>query len=118
MLVHMKGRLGPRETTAGAANDHVRVNVECLMELHHLTQAELAEKMRKSQPWLSKRLTGVTPFHLEDLDLVGEVFGLSPAQLLQSGYGQLDRRHSQDRRSGVDRRRMGERFGAPREPET
>ena len=78
-----------------------------------MTQAELAECLGKSQPWLSKRLTGVTPFHMDDLDGIGRVFGLSPAQLLQQGYGVFDRRRGTERRSGSDRRQLGERFGPP-----
>jgi transcriptional regulator with XRE-family HTH domain len=94
------------------ANDRVRTNVECLMEMRRMTQAELAEQIGKSQPWLSKRLTGATPFQIEDLDLVGDAFGLSPAQLLQDGYGKRDRRCGEERRSGADRRQIGERFNA------
>lgn len=99
---------------AVAANDQVRVNVECLMEMHRLTQVQLADRIGRSQSWLSKRLSGTTSFQIEDLDLIGDVFGLSPAQLLQPGHGKLDRRSGQDRRTRTDRRQLGERFQSPR----
>jgi transcriptional regulator with XRE-family HTH domain len=111
----MGHRLSVNDTDAASANDQVRLSVEALMELHRMTQVELAEQLGQSQPWLSKRLTGVTPFHLCDLDAIAGVFGLSPAQLLQSGHGHLDRRRAaQQRRSGLDRRQLGERFDSPR----
>jgi transcriptional regulator with XRE-family HTH domain len=116
MLRPMRVRLGLQNAAAVAANDRVRLNVECLMEMHRLTQAELAERLGRSQPWLSKRLTGTTPFHLGDLDAIGCIFGLSPAQLLQSGYGKLDRRSGMQRRDGIERRQLGERFQYPRSP--
>jgi transcriptional regulator with XRE-family HTH domain len=87
------------------ANERVIATVNALMEWRRMTQAELAEKLGQSQPWLSKRLTGRTPFQIEDLDLIGAFFGLSPAELLQDGHGNLDRRSSGERRSGTDRRR-------------
>jgi transcriptional regulator with XRE-family HTH domain len=110
----MKNRLSLNDSEAIAANDRVRINVECLMEMRRLTQVELCERLDKSQPWLSKRLTGTTPFQIEDLDLIGDVFGLSPAQLLQEGYGKRDRRCGEDRRTGADRRQLGERFDSVR----
>lgn len=110
----MKSRLELHDSPTLDANDQVRVNVECLMEMRDWTQVELADRLQRSQPWLSKRLTGATPFQIEDLDLFADVFGLSPAQLLQSGYGKLDRRSGHDRRCGAERRQLGERFGPSR----
>ena len=87
------------------ANEWLRANVRELMDLRKWTQQELAERLGVSQPWLSKRLTGRTPFHMRDLDAIAHVFGLSPHELLCAGYGQWDRRHGSDRRSGDERRR-------------
>jgi transcriptional regulator with XRE-family HTH domain len=82
----------------------VIATIKALMEWRRMTQAELAEQLNRSQPWVSKRLTGTTPFQIEDLDLFADAFGLSPAELLQEGHGKLDRRAGGDRRSGADRR--------------
>lgn len=87
------------------ANARIIATVKALMEWRKMTQAELAEQLNRTQPWLSKRLTGTTPFQIEDLDLLGAFFGLSPAELLQDGHGNLDRRTGDERRSGTDRRR-------------
>lgn len=111
----MKNRPGSPDPAAElAANERLCANLRELMTLHNLNQSELAERIQKSQPWLSKRLTGETRFQVEDLDALGHVFGLSPAQLLEAGYGNLDRRSGEDRRHGVERRRIGERFQSPR----
>ena len=86
------------------ANDWVRANVMEAMNARKWTQAELADRLGRSQPWLSKRLTGTTPFKIEDLDTIAAVFELSPAELLGHGYGKWDRRSGRERRSGFDRR--------------
>jgi transcriptional regulator with XRE-family HTH domain len=113
--IHMKHRPDPHDPAAlMAANDQVRANVQELMTMHRMTQAELAALLRKGQPWLSKRLTGTPPFTLKDLDAFLPIFGLSPAQLLQPGYGNLDRRSGHDRRDGHERRHLGERFDSVR----
>lgn len=87
-----------------AANDRLRRNVQALMDWRRMTQADLAGKMGRSQPWLSKRMTGYTPFQIEDLDALTNVFGLSPQELFCEGHGELDRRTGSERRSGTDRR--------------
>lgn len=98
-----------------SVNDQLRENVRVLMDARRLTQAQLAERLGQSQPWLSKRLTGTTPFHIEDLDALAHVFALSPAELLQPGYGKWDRRtHDIVRRVCPDRRRTPHR--SPLEP--
>lgn len=107
----MTTRLRMHDSAGAAANDQVRANVEELMAMRGMTQAVLADRLGESQPWLSKRLTGKTPFQMRDLDMIGDVFGLSPAQLLQEGYGKQDRRCGNDRRVCADRRQRGVRFG-------
>lgn len=69
-----------------------------------MTQAQLADRLGETQPWVSKRLTGVNRFQLEDLDKLTAIFELSPAELLRPGYGKWDRRNGRDRRTGGDRR--------------
>ena len=86
------------------ANEQAIATIKALMEWRHMTQADLAGLLHRSQPWLSKRLTGTTPFQIEDLDAFGAVFGLSPAELLQPGHGNLDRRCAADRRCHTERR--------------
>lgn len=102
-LLRMTFGQGP--PPARTANEWVQNNVKELMGLWRLTQAELAERLGVSQPWLSKRLTGKTPFQIEDLDALAHAFGLSPHELLCAGFGQWDRRDGRERRSGADRRR-------------
>jgi transcriptional regulator with XRE-family HTH domain len=104
-------RLGMDDGARECAEDRLRKNLLELMEFRGMTQAELAERLGRSQPWLSKRLSGKpwtdggSRFQLQDLDALAHIFGLSPAQLLEPGYGKWDRRSGEDRRSGYDRRR-------------
>ena len=65
-------------TTPQTANEWLRANVQELMDLRRWNQSELAARLHVSQPWLSKRLRGRTPFHMRDLDAIAHVFGLSP----------------------------------------
>ena len=100
----LRMKLGSSEPPPLTANERIIQTVKSLMDWRRMTQADLAALLDRSQPWLSKRLTGTTPFQIEDLDALGGVFGLSPAELLQAGHGNLDRRTGDDRRSGADRR--------------
>lgn len=93
-----------QDATPRTANEWARANVKELMEVRRMTQAQLAERLGVSQPWLSKRITGTTEFQLGDLDAIGAVFGLSPADLLCAGYGKWDRRSGRERRERAERR--------------
>lgn len=100
--LHMPPEQGPRSSLK--ANDQLRANVRELLDLRRWTQTELADRLGQSQPWLSKRLTGTTPFQIEDVDAIAAAFDLSPSDLLCVGFGQWDRRSMPDRRSGLERR--------------
>lgn len=100
----LRMKLGSSEPEPLTANERIIHTVKALMDWRRMTQADLAHLLDRSQPWLSKRLTGTTPFQIEDLDALGAVFGLSPAELLQPGHANLDRRTGGDRRSSADRR--------------
>ena len=92
------------------AEEWLRRNVLELMQFYRMRQADLAEKIGRSQSWLSRRLSGKpwdeggSRFQFEDLDRLAMVFGLSPAELLQPKYGKWDRRCAPERRSHTDRR--------------
>jgi transcriptional regulator with XRE-family HTH domain len=91
------------------AEQLLRENLEQIRAFRRMSQAALADRLGKSQSWVSKRLAGKlngkgSRFQFEDLDRLAAIFGLSPAELLQPGYGKRDRRTGRDRRSGFDRR--------------
>jgi transcriptional regulator with XRE-family HTH domain len=92
-----------QEPPPRTANEWVRANVQEAMELRRWNQAELAKRLNRSQPWLSKRLSGTTEFQIGDLDAIAMIFGLSPSELLCAGYGKWDRRTG-ERRTRPDRR--------------
>jgi transcriptional regulator with XRE-family HTH domain len=83
----------------------LRDNIRALMRLHRWNQTDFAERLRRSQGWVSKHLNGQLRFQVCDLDGLSTVFGLSPAELLRERYGKWDRRSGLDRRSGTERRR-------------
>ena len=101
---------GENGGSPAAAEDQLRRNLLELMEFRRMTQAELADRMGKSQSWVSRRLSGRdwseggSRFQFEDLDVLANIFGLSPAELLLPGYGKWDRRRAGERRCGTDRR--------------
>lgn len=88
------------------AQELVRRNVRTMMDWRGWTQAEMAERVHKTQPWLSKRLNGVVRFQIEDLDQVAAAFLIPLSSLLEpGGLGEYERRTGHDRRSGKDRRK-------------
>lgn len=105
-------RLAMEDEIGGSPAEHqLRLNLLELMEFRKMTQADLAQRLGQTQPWLSKRLSGKawteggSRFQLEDLDALSDVFGLSPSELLQPGHGKWDRRRAGERRIGTERRR-------------
>lgn len=89
----------------------LRANIKLLMKQRRLKQKDVARLAQRSQGWISKRLSGKpsresgSRFQVQDLDVLANVFGLSPTTLLQPLHGNSDRRHAdKDRRSGFDRR--------------
>lgn len=92
-----------------SAEERLRQNVLELLTFRRMKQTDLAERLGRSQSWVSKRLKGKhegkgSRFQLSDLDALGRVFGLSPAELLQPAYGKWDRRSGHERRQRADRR--------------
>lgn len=80
-------------------------NVVELLERHHLTQHDLAQWCRKSDPWVSQFLRGERNWQLDDLDRVADCFGLQTYQLFIPGVSaRTERRAGVDRRSVKDRR--------------
>lgn len=92
--------------------EQLRVNVLDIMEFRRIKQADLAERLGRSQAWVSKRLKGKQPdgkgsrFQLQDLDALADIFGLSPAELLAPTQQGWDQRTGVDRRAGYERRRV------------
>lgn len=87
------------------AGAQLRQNIRELMRIRKWTQADLADKLGRSQPWVSKRMAGINKFSEADLDALAAVFEpLSPYELLQPGLGRFDRRITSDRRTGRNRR--------------
>lgn len=59
---------------------------------------EFADRLKKSQAWVSRKLTGVQAFRIRDLDRIAVVFGVTVPELFFDEYGQWDRRSGSDRR--------------------
>jgi transcriptional regulator with XRE-family HTH domain len=86
--------------------EQLRINIRELMAWRKMTQAELAKRLNKPQPWLSRRMSGGpkgTKFQVEDLDALASVFVLTPYELLRPGFGSQERRRG-ERRLLRDRR--------------
>lgn len=88
------------------ADEQLRHKVKLLMEANRLSQAQLAQRLDRSQPWLSRRLTGVQQFRIGDLDRIATVFEITIPELFFDTFGQWDRRSKSDRRKGERRQRQ------------
>lgn len=52
------------------------------MARQRLTQGQLAERCKRSQPWLSRRLAGERALTLDDLDVIAVALGVPAVRLL------------------------------------
>lgn len=90
------------------AEELLRRKVLTLLKARGWSQADFTEHLAKrgykrSQAWASRKLTGVQPFRLQDLDLLTAVFDITLPELFFDDYGQWDRRSKVDRRKGERR---------------
>lgn len=102
-------RLGVADSLDVGAEEQLRQNLLEILEFRRMKQTDLADRLGRSQSWVSKRLTGKASgrgsrFQLSDLDALSAIFGLSPSELLQPAYGKRDRRSGHERRQRPDRR--------------
>ncbi|WP_415131755.1 helix-turn-helix domain-containing protein [Microbacterium sp.] len=70
-------KLPNRETTVGYVAGEIRAHAARV----GLSGRQLAARMGRSQPWMSRRLTGEVPFDVQDLDDVAAVLGINPRVL-------------------------------------
>jgi transcriptional regulator with XRE-family HTH domain len=60
----------------------VAAEVRAEMARQRLSQVELAKRLGKGQPWVSRRVNAEVAFDLDDLDLVAAALDVSLARLL------------------------------------
>lgn len=65
--------MSPMSNTPGV---QVGANVRAEMARRGITQTQLAEQIGRSQPQLSKRLTGAIPFDINELTAVAEALSV------------------------------------------
>ena len=66
----------------GTMTELVAEEVRALMGRHRVSQATIAEVLGVSRQAVSKRLTGETPFDVNEVAKLGDYFGVQPSQLL------------------------------------
>jgi len=49
---------------------------------HRITAAEVAQRLDRSEAYVSRRLTGEIPLNLDDLAEIAEMLGIAPAALI------------------------------------
>lgn len=80
-------------------------NISALLTTRGLNQKELAQWCRKTEVWISFKLSGKRQWSVDELDRVADFFGVAAYQLLQPGIAKTtERRRGRDRREGRDRR--------------
>lgn len=62
----------------------VAENVRAEMARARLSGSQLAEKLKMSHPYLSRRLTGKVAFDTDDLAAIAEVLGISVMDLMRA----------------------------------
>lgn len=92
-----------------------------LLKQRQWSQADFTEQLarrgyKRSQAWVSRKLTGVQPFRLRDLDMLIAVFDVTLPELFFDEYGQWDRRSGTDRRKGERRQRQQTIYDPTLEP--
>src|SRR5687768_5786721 len=92
------------------AHELLRRKVLALLKQRSWSQTDLTESLarighKRSQAWVSRKLTGVQSFRIRDLDMLATVFGISLPELFFDEYGQWNRRSKTDRRKGDRRHR-------------
>jgi transcriptional regulator with XRE-family HTH domain len=63
--------------------DHVAEEIRALMARRRLSGVQLAARIDKSQGYLSRRLNGVQPFDVDDLEAIAGVLGVPVSALLR-----------------------------------
>lgn len=79
---------GMSETpAAGGGSLRVRTAEEVRVALarKRMSATQLAKRMRKSQAYIWRRLSGETAFDVDDLEAIGEILGMEPVDLLPMG---------------------------------
>lgn len=71
----------PRESSTTI----VTRNIEAMLLLTGKKQKDLAKAMRVNQGTVSRKLTGVTKWDLNDLDLAARYFGVTVADIVRDG---------------------------------
>ena len=64
------------------AVERVAANVRAELARKGITQTDLAAKLRKSQPFVSRRLSGRVPFDVADLAAIASVLDIPIADLV------------------------------------
>lgn len=70
-------KLPSTETTVGYVAGEIRAHAA----RKGLSGRQLAFQLGKSQPWISRRLTGEIPFDVEELDMVAAILEVAPRDL-------------------------------------
>lgn len=62
--------------------ERVAANVRAELARKGITQTDLAAKLAKSQPFVSRRLSGLVPFNVAELAAIASVLDITVADLV------------------------------------
>lgn len=68
--------------TAGELSSRLAAEVRAEMARQQINQQTLAQRLGRSQQWLSRRVTGEVPFDVADLSALSDALGVGPIDLL------------------------------------
>ena len=64
--------------------------IRAAMSRENLSGVRLASIIGKSQPYVSRRLSGRLAFDVDDLEVISRVLGVSPSELMNDAVRRLD----------------------------
>lgn len=67
--------------TGHALREQVAEEVRALMARRRISGVELGRRLGKSQAFISRRLVGTTPFDVDDLEALAQIFGVPVTSL-------------------------------------
>jgi transcriptional regulator with XRE-family HTH domain len=70
-----------------------RINTET-KPVYHLTKGEVARKLNMTRPALTRRLSGETAWHIDEIEKLAKLFGVSVNELISNNDGSVDQEES------------------------
>lgn len=72
--------------TRGGLSGRVEAEIRAEMARQRISQIGLSVRVHQSQAWVSRRLSGVVPISLDDLELIAHALDVTSMDLVRRAY--------------------------------